>query len=212
VEHAGQYYVTGWAARKDPLRDSGNFVWGGNLVTHRLVQEADGALAVRVPDAVRSLFAAAGPASTRFDTIALQSAELSSKSLGVFDGDPQAVYRISGTFKRLAGRGGEFGFEFGVDPSGGSTSLAIDTGDNSLKFFNLPLSQATGTNPQAQLEIPIGTTLNFEIYINGSVVVMYVDDTYAFTSRMYGLLGTEWRMFAKNANVELSELTVSKIR
>jgi beta-fructofuranosidase len=212
VEHAGQYYVTGWAARKDPLRDSGNFVWGGNLVTHRLVQQADGALAVRVPDAVRSLFAGAGPASTRFDTIALQSAELSSKSLGVFDGDPQAVYRISGTFKRLAGSGGEFGFEFGVDPSGGSTSLAIDTGDNSLKFFNLPLSQATGTNPQAQLEIPIGTTLNFEIYINGSVVVMYVDDTYAFTSRMYGLLGTEWRMFAKNANVELSELTVSKIR
>jgi hypothetical protein len=81
-----------------------------------------------------------------------------------------------------------------------------------LKFFNLPLSQATGTKPQAQLEIPIGTTLNFEIYINGSVVVMYVHDRYAFTSRMYGLPGAEWRVFAKNANVELSDLTVSQIK
>jgi beta-fructofuranosidase len=212
VEHAGQTYVTGWAPHKELLKDAGDFLWGGNLVAHQLVQQADGALAVRVPDAVRSLFAGAGPSSTRFDTVALQSAELSGKSLGVFDGDPQAVYRIAGKFKRVAGSGGEFGFEFGVDPSGGRTSLAIDTGDNSLKFFNLPLSQATGTRPQAQLEIPIGPTLDFEIYINGSVAVMYVDDTYAFTSRMYGLLGAEWRVFARNANVELSGLTVSKIR
>jgi beta-fructofuranosidase len=212
VQHSGQYYVTGWVPRKELLKDSGDFLWGGNLVVHQLVQQADGALAVRVPDAVRSLFAGARPTSTHFDTIALQSAELSGKSLGVFDGDPQAVYRIAGKFKRVAGSGGEFGFEFGVEPSGGRANLAIDTGDKSLKFFNLPLSQATGTKPQAQLEIAIGTTLNFEIYINGSVAVMYVDDTYAFTSRMYGLLGAEWRVFAKNTNVELSELTVSKIK
>jgi beta-fructofuranosidase len=212
VQHASQTYVTGWAPRKELMQDSGNFLWGGNLVVHQLVQQADGALAVRAPDAVRSLFAGARPASTHVDTIALQSAELSGKSLGVFDGDPQAVYRISGKFTRVAGSGGEFGFEFGVGPSGGGTSLAIDTGDNSLKFFKLPMSQATGTTPQAQLEVPIGTTLNFEIYINGSVAVMYVDDSYAFTSRMYGLPGNEWRVFAKNANVELSGLTVSKIK
>lgn len=105
VEHAGQYYVTGWAPRKELQQDTGNFLWGGNLVVHQLVQQANGALAVRVPDAVRSLFAGARPTSTRFDTIALQSAELSGKSLGVFDGDPQAVYRISGKFKRVAGSG-----------------------------------------------------------------------------------------------------------
>lgn len=212
VQHAGQSYVTGWVPRKEQLKDSGDFLWGGNLVVHQLVQQAGGALAVRVPDAVRSLFAGARPTSTRFDTIALQSAELSDKSLGVFDGDPQAVYRIAGKFKRLAGSGGQFGFEFGVEPSGGRANLAIDTDDKSLKFFNLPLSRATGTKPQAQLEVAMGTTLNFEIYINGSVAVMYVDDTYAFTSRMYGLLGAEWRVFANNANVELSELTVSKIK
>ena len=211
VQHAGQHYVTGWAPRKELQKDSGDFLWGGNLVVHQLVQQADGALAVRVPDAVRSLFAGAGPTSTHFDTIALQSAELGSKSLGVFDGDPQAVYRIAGKFKRVAGSGGEFGFEFGVEPSGGRANLVIDTDDKSLKFFNLPLSRATGTMPQAQLEIAMGTTVNFEIYINGSVVVMYVDDTYAFTSRMYGLLGAEWRVFAKNTNVALSELTVSRI-
>jgi beta-fructofuranosidase len=211
AQHAGQYYLTGWAARKAPMQDTGNFTWGGNLVAHQLVQQADGALAVRVPDPVRSLFAGATATGTHFDKVALQSAELSDKSLGVFGGDPQAAYRISGKFTRVAGSGGQFGFEFGVDSSGARTSLAIDTGDNSLKFFNVPLSQATGTQPQARLEMPIRTTVDFEIYINGSVVVMYVDGTYALTSRMYGLLGNEWKMFAKNANVELSELTVSQM-
>ena len=81
-----------------------------------------------------------------------------------------------------------------------------------MKFFNLPLSRAVGTKPQSQLEIAIGTVVNFEIYVNGSVVVMYVDDTYAFSSRMHGLLGAEWSVFAKNTNVELSELTVSRIK
>jgi hypothetical protein len=76
----------------------------------------------------------------------------------------------------------------------------------------VPLSRARDTKPQAQTEIEIGTTLNFEIYINGSVVVMYVDDTYAFTSRMYGLPGGEWRVFSENAAMELSDLTVSQFK
>lgn len=212
VQHAGQTYVTGWVPHKEMQKDSGDFLWGGNLVVHQLIQQADGALAVRVPDAVRSLFAGTQPTSTHFDPIALQGTERSSKRLGVFDGDPRAVYRIAGKFNRVAGSGGEFGFEFGVEPAGGRTNLVIDTTDRSLKFFNLPLSRAVGTKPQSQLEIAIGTVVNFEIYVNGSVVVMYVDDTYAFSSRMHGLLGAEWSVFAKNTNVELSELTVSRIK
>lgn len=210
VQHAGQNYVAGWVPRKALQKDSGDFVWGGNLVVHQLSQLADGSLAVQVPDAIRSLLEGATATHTRLDPVVLQGS--ASKSQGVFGDDVQSVYRIAGKFRPQPSSTGSFGLEFGVKPSGGRTNLVFDASDKSLKFFNVPLSRAQETKPQAQTEIETGTALNFEIYINGSVAVMYVDGTYAFSSRMYGLLGGEWRVFAENASVELSDLTVSRVK
>lgn len=212
AQHAGQHYLAGWAGRKELLKDSGDYVWGGNLVVHQLSQQPDGSLSVRVPEPIRALFAGSSATHVRHDGIALEGADYRYKALTALGDDAQSVYRIAGKFRPSAAAGGTFGFEFGVKPSGGRVNLVLDAANKTLKFFNVPLSRAKDTKPQAQTEIEIGTTLNFEIYINGSVVVMYVDDTYAFTSRMYGLLGGEWRVFSENAAVELSDLTVSQFK
>lgn len=212
VLHAGQHFVAGWVPRKELLKDSGDFVWGGNLVVHQLNQQADGTLAVRVPDTIRALFTGPNATHLRLDTLALQDAGYQFKSQGTFDGDAQAVYRIAGKFKPKAVTTGTFGLEFGVKPSGGRINLVFDAAEKKLKFFNVPLTRAKESKPQAQTDLDIGATLGFEIYINGSVAVMYVDDTYAFSSRMYGLLGAEWGVFSENAAVELSDLTVSQVK
>jgi beta-fructofuranosidase len=212
AQHAGQHYVAGWVPRKELLKDSGDFVWGGNLVVHQLGQQADGSLAVRVPESIRSLFAGSTATHTRLGSVALQGAGHELKYQGVFGDDAGSAYRIAGKFRPAAAATGSFGFEFGVKPSGGRVNLVIDAAEQSLKFFNVPLSRSKETKPQAQTEIEIGTTLNFEIYINGSVVVMYVDDAYAFSSRMYGLLGAEWGVFSENTAAELSDLTVSRVK
>jgi beta-fructofuranosidase len=202
----------GWVPRKALQKDSGDFLWGGNLVVHQLMQQADGTLVVRVPDSIRSLFQGTTSTHTRLDSVVLPGNGNATKSLGVFGDDVQSVYRIVGKFRPELRSTGSFGLEFDVKPSGGRTNLVFDAPDESLKFFNVPLSRAREIKPQAQTEIEIGTALNFEIYINGSVAVMYVDGTYAFSSRMYGLLGGEWRVFAENAPVELSDLTVSRVK
>jgi len=212
VQHGGQHYMAGWVPRKELLKDSGEFVWGGNLVVHQLNQQADGTLAVRVPDAIRALFTGATATHKRLDTVTLQGAGYQFKSQGNFGDDPQTVYRIAGKFRPAAGAAGTFGLEFGVKASGGRINLVFDAAQKTLKFFNVPLSRAKETTPQAQTELEIGAALGFEIYINGSVAVMYMDDTYAFSSRMYGLLGAEWGVFSENAAVELSDLTVSQIK
>ena len=212
AQHAGQYYLAGWAGRKELLKDSGDYVWGGNLVVHQLEQQADGSLSVRVPEPIRSLFANSNATHVRHDAIALEGADYRYKTLGAFGGDVRSVYRIAGKFRPSTAARGTFGFEFDVKPSGGRTNLVFDTADKTLKFFNVPLSRAKETKPQAQTEIEIGPAVNFEIYIDGSVVVMYVDDTYAFTSRMYGMMAGEWRVFSENAAVEVSDLTVSQYK
>lgn len=49
-------YLVGWqSVRKDCL-DDGKFVWGGNIVVHRLCQRKDKTLGVAMPDAVRASF------------------------------------------------------------------------------------------------------------------------------------------------------------
>ncbi len=211
AQHAGQHYVVGWVGRKELLKDSGDYVWGGNLVVHRLSQQADGSLSVQVPESIRSLFSSATATHVRHDAISLEGADFRYKTLGTFANDANSVYRITGKIRAPNATGGTFGFEFGVKASGGRVNLVLDAADKTANFFNVPLSRASGTKPQAKTEIEIGTALNFEIYINGSVVVMYVDDTYAFSSRMYGLLGGEWRVFSENAAIEISDLTVSQI-
>ena len=211
VQHAGQNYLAGWVPRKNLMKDSGDFAWGGNLVVHQLAQQADGSLSVRVPDSIRALFSQPDATHARLDGVTLQGVGHDVKSQGAFGSDPQSVYRIAGKIRPTAGTG-TFGFEFGVQPSGGRANLVFNATDKTLKFFNVPLSRAADTKPQAQTEIDIGATVNFEIYINGSVVVLYVDGMYAFSSRMYGLLGGEWRVFGQNAAVEWSDMTVSQVK
>lgn len=210
VQHLGQNYLVGWVPRKNLSKDSGDFAWGGNLVVHQLVQQADGTLAVRAPDTIRSLFATADASHTSLGGATLSGVDHDIKNLGTFGNDTQSVYRISGKIRPTNGKG-TFGFEFGVQPSGGRVNLVFNAADKSLQFFNVPLSRAAGTAPQAQAEISLGSTVNFEIYVNGSVVELYVDDTYAFSSRMYGLLGAQWQIFAENAAVEWSDITVSQV-
>ncbi len=210
VQHAGQTYLVGWVPRKELMKDSGDFAWGGNLVVHQLSQQPDGGLSVRVPDTIRAMFGDPGAKRTVLKDVVLKGVGNETSSQGIFGNDERSVYRISGKIRPTAGRG-TFGFEFGVKSSGGRANLVFNGADTSLKFFNVPLARAADVKPQAQTEIDIGTTLDFEIYVNGSVVEMYVDDKYAFSSRMYGLLGGEWRIFAENGPLEVSDLAVSQV-
>lgn len=210
VQHNGQSYLAGWTPRKELMKDSGDFAWGGNLVVHQLGQRSDGTLTVDVPQSVRALFSGPGVTTTSFDKITFQGRGVEVSPRGAFANDPQAVYRISGKFRPAAATG-TFGFEFGVKPSGGRGNLVFNPSDKTLKYFNVPLSRAAEVKPQAQTEVELGAELGFEIYINGSVAVVYLDNTIAFSTRIYGLLGGDWRIFADNVAAEVSDLTVSQV-
>lgn len=50
-------YLFGWVASKDQDKDINNWIWGGTLVVHELVQEENGDLKVKMPDSVHNAFA-----------------------------------------------------------------------------------------------------------------------------------------------------------
>ena len=49
-------YLFGWVASKDQDMDINNWIWGGTLVVHELVQEENGDLKVKMPDSVHNAF------------------------------------------------------------------------------------------------------------------------------------------------------------
>ncbi len=52
-----QRYLFGWDATRENQKDKQRWRWGGNLVVHELVQEADGSLGVKAPESVDRAFA-----------------------------------------------------------------------------------------------------------------------------------------------------------
>lgn len=49
-------YLFGWITTRQEGKDQGNWMWGGCLGVHRLVQRSDGTLACQMPDSVRKAF------------------------------------------------------------------------------------------------------------------------------------------------------------
>lgn len=49
-------YLVGWQSIRKDCRDDGRYLWGGNVVVHRLVQREDKTLGVAMPETVRGSF------------------------------------------------------------------------------------------------------------------------------------------------------------
>src|SRR5262249_44983496 len=54
-------FLFGWNATREQEQDYRPWQWGGTLVVHEIVQEADGSLSVRLPDSVAKAFATPQP-------------------------------------------------------------------------------------------------------------------------------------------------------
>src|SRR5207237_891132 len=55
-------FLFGWNATRQEERDDRPWQWGGSLVVHEIIQEADGALSVRAPASIDQSFQQASPA------------------------------------------------------------------------------------------------------------------------------------------------------
>lgn len=56
VTDGKERYLVGWQSIRKDCKDEGKFVWGGNVVVHRLCQREDKTLGVEMPESIRSSF------------------------------------------------------------------------------------------------------------------------------------------------------------
>lgn len=195
-------YIWGWNPTKDGQSDAGGRNWGGNLVAHKLVQNADGTLSTALPEAVAGLFGQNGGLGAPVSMSAGVSAEGGTFSLTATDTDTARVIfgpitgskLISATVVPGNGKGG-----FG---------LVLNAGDVNHRYyiaFNPDVQRVTavynnGVAPlvDASISYPMtaGTPIRLQLVLDRSVGTLYLDGKAALNFRAYAAPNHSWGFFA----------------
>jgi len=218
-------YISGWCSTGQEVNSKNELDWAGTLVTHKLVQQANGRLYPTIPESVDKKFSK----TVNYAKI---------KSKGNVTGD-NGIYTITSTSARSyalfsrnttpikismkidATQSSKFGFSFGA---GGNMSeiysVAFDlTSTNRwstpVLFMNKESNFVTGSYSKelnfTPLIVPDNKIFDIKIIIEKSVCVMYVNDNVAFTNRIYKMNQNPWTIFADNGTIKTSDFTINKI-
>ena len=201
--------LAGWTPTKPAARDRREFMWGGNLVIHELHQQPDGVLTTAPPKELPQAFAPpTSLVASGGDKPAGEQLELSGKTrqLSAFPAFPD-IARITGRIH--ADAPGRFGLAFAVEDEGSECLIVFDTRDGSLHYYNVPINRLWAHEPQISLDYPFGDTIDIHIYIDRSVLVMYLDGRQAFSTRIHSMPGRPWGVFSLGARLRLSKWQIA---
>lgn len=193
-------YLVGWTARKVPESNTGGKDWAGNLVTHQLVQNPDGTLAVKPVAALSSVFGQS--ASLSVDKITGNASQngngfnLSANSQVMF-GKLQKANQISFTLNAAAN--GKSGLILAQDDDGkNGVKISFEPSSNRIAAYvmNGGSEDLANTYPLSGIS---GTTYNVTAFISNDVCVVYANNQLAFSNRVYDVVNKKWSIFGSSA-------------
>lgn len=217
-------YLSAWTHRKQGESDFGDPLWGGNLITHEMYQKANGDLALKIPEGVGASYSSNEKQIKSFevngnvevvDTVehsyTLIATENNFASIA-FRSIEHETYMISTNLSFSTGSE-DFGLILGgcdaenefyslrFLPQKGMVSLEIKNRENidaSVQPYNdVPLNLIPNTNYEVK------------VIIENSMVVVYVDDKIALSSRIYKAIGNLWGLYSENSSVFIENIKVS---
>lgn len=201
-------YVFGWCPTR--IGDGAEDQWGGAMVTHKLVSQADGTLKVVLPSSVENKL------NRKIETPVIKE-----KGNTVKNGEDHTLQEGSKTtFPRInaaskivstikAAEGSDiFGFVFGDCEEGEEKYyIAFDLADKKLKMYK----ENGGTRElQTEVYLPVPTSLTFDVKIvaEKSVCVVYVNNEIAFTNRLNKMNENPWGVFSEKGSIQYIGLQV----
>ncbi|MCL4505310.1 MAG: GH32 C-terminal domain-containing protein [Chloroflexi bacterium] len=207
-------YLFGWNPTREGETDHGSWQWGGNLVVHELVQQADGTLGVRLPESVNRAFGVLKPArllpaigschedghGVRLDaqgTFACASGGEMPERCKIsvtlaFDGNPRA-----GGIMLHAGDDWEQAYYIRIEPT-----------HNRLVFDMWPRPGDKPYMPELErpLRVTAGSPIRLTVLVDGTLCETYVNDRIAMSTRCYDLQRGQWGVFAEDACVTCTDI------
>lgn len=211
MSNGKERYLAGWCPTR--IGDGDADQWGGSLVCHRMVFNADGTIDLKLADGFSRKFAK------------LKKTVLIDKSGKAFTKGSSYLLseKASVTFPRIknackiettvtaSSSNDLFGFAFGAcDDKTEVYSIRFDLKNKKLVMSKDDLSRAS--NPaQTDVYLPVPADLKFTVkmVIEKSVCVMYVNDQVAFSNRIDKMPSNPWAIFTdQGAEVNFSDIKV----
>ncbi len=203
--------IYGWCGTKDNHRDSSNFNWAGNLVTHELVQQENGELRVKMVTEIDKAF------SNRVDYRLALGSEFSDLT---FKKENKTAYRVESLSSNVT----KIEFKINTNSLVGKCGLSFNTEESNklsklLISFNLDNNTLTYHNNasgfenfgKAQITVPFNFEANKDInvkaIIDGEIITVYLDETISLTTRIYQMPNKCFSFFAVDSDVSMKEIS-----
>lgn len=206
-------YLFAWNHRRNPESDNGNRTWGGNLVVHQLTLNSNGTLGVKAPVAVGAAFSksldlkelsSVGAVSGSGSNFTVDGN--SSTSTKSFDKIGKSL-RISASISLEKGTGAA-GFVFNASTIGAPTyKILFEPQKARIVAYNI-VGGISHEVTRVPLPILPATAYSIDIFIDGSVCVVYVDGKVALTNRIYSAGGNPWGITAEGNKATFSNLKI----
>lgn len=196
-------YLFGWITTRQEGKDQGNWMWGGCLGVHRLVQRSDGTLACQMPDSVRKAFE-----EKQRLTAPLSLCREGGKIRKPLFTAPMLPCMLSATVTFASGtqRFGvtlyhdvvaDKGYQFVFYPSQNKVEFAGITAPIRNDGLFRPLS------------LQPDTPISIQLIQDGEVCLLYVDGETALSCRMCEPMGHDFSFFAVDGSVTITEAQLS---
>ena len=184
-------YIFGWLPTRNGEKDDGGWEWGGELVTHEVVQQKNGTLAVRAPRTVAAHFNRAAMLSP---TPVLGNWKTSARSLSAASTGRHSILSLG-----LLPADGLIEAKVTFSTGTASCGLLLRCDETCDKYYQVRLEPGNrrivfdrwprpGDQPfvlERPLAMKAGTPVTLRVLVDGSCVVVYANDALALSCRMY---------------------------
>jgi len=225
VSNGTDAFIMGWTAKTENNLDAGVKTWGGNLVAHKLTQNSNDDLMLSIPDAVSNgmqteialklnreigTFEKIGSNEESYN---LSSSNNNDASAVFYEPIDAPRYLISTTVS-YSNSNRDFGFFLGAcDEKNNVISLRFVPSENKIrldKTLRSSLFSSISSDNETLFKLEPNVDYDVKVVIENSIVVIYVNNQVALTSRVYRAPNTSWGVFAENSSVFFKTIIVTK--
>ncbi|WP_314001255.1 glycoside hydrolase family 32 protein [uncultured Paenibacillus sp.] len=213
----------GWNPPKYPGKDYDTWDWGGNLITHEIVQRPDGTLAVKVPETVDAAFAEALPvhftemtgkwSKPSDEVLACESPYGFAGSLTQEDLPNRCKISMDVRFSEhtqglglmlRAGAGLDLAYYIKLEPQRNRIAFRgsiMQSEDGGKTFpYEVELERPIELSPDQSYEL--------KVFIDGTICEIYVNREVAMSARMYDIERGKLGLFVSQGNAEFNQVKV----
>ncbi|MBI1281035.1 MAG: DUF4975 domain-containing protein [Anaerolineaceae bacterium] len=210
-------FAFGWDPTRTGETDTGSWNWGGSLVVHEVFQQSDGSLTVTAPAEVINQFTTSG-AKTPVPQIGVwdvQNNNLTTETHGAFAwcglGEMPSPCYIEATV-RFWDDTRSFGLALQTDKAFDAGYLVrFEPGRQRMVFERFPRPGDEPPIIERPLNLNSSRSVKVQVLVEGSVIVIYVDDAVALSTRGYEHQTGDFGIFVSEGKAAFSDISLKRM-